>query len=65
MNRLKGAESCNWMAYRPALKKAIISSSPGTAELVDVVVNIVEVWHLIALHLKETGRKDDGGSLLV
>ena len=65
VNRLKGAESCDWMASRPALKKAIISSNLAMPELVDVVANIVGVWPLIASYLKETGRKDDGDSLVV
>ena len=38
-------------------KKAIISSSLVMSELVDVVANIVGVWPLIFLFLKETGRK--------
>ena len=65
MNRLKGAESLDWMASRPALKKAIISSSLTMPELVEVVANIVGVWPLIVSYLKETGQKDDGDSLVV
>ena len=63
VNRLKGAESRNWMASRPALKKALISSSFVMPELVDVVANIV--WSLIFSYLKETVRKDDGDCLVV
>ena len=33
--------------------------------LVDVVANIIDVWPLIVSYLKETGRKDDGDSLVV
>ena len=65
VNMLKGAESRDWMASWPALKKTIISNSLGMPELVDVVVNIVGVWPLIVSYLKETGRKDDGNSLVV
>ena len=65
VNRLKGAESHDWIASRPALKKAIIISSLVMPELVDVVANIVGVWPLIVSYLKETGRKDDGDSLVV
>ena len=36
VKKLKRAESSDWMASRPALKKAIISSSLGMPELVDV-----------------------------
>ena len=42
VNRLKGTEGGDWMASRPALKKAIISSSLGMPEFVDVVANIVK-----------------------
>ena len=65
VNRLKGAESRDWMASRPALEKAIITSSLAMPELIDVVANIVGVWPLIVAFLKETGRKDDGDSLVV
>ena len=65
VNRLKGAESRDWMASRPALKKAILTSSLAMLELVDVVANIVGVWPLIVAFLQETGRKDDGDSLVV
>ena len=53
--RLKGAESRDWMASRPALKKAIISSSLVMPEFVYVVANIVGMWPLIVSYLKETG----------
>ena len=65
VNRLKGAESRDWMATRPALKKAIISSSLVKPELVDVVANIVGVWPLVVSYLKKTGQKDDGDSFVV
>ena len=65
VNRLKGAESCDWMASRPALKKAIISSSLVMPEPVDVVANIFGVWPLIVSYQKETGQKDDGDRLVV
>ena len=65
VNRLKGAESRDWMASRPALKKAILTSRLAMPELVDVVANIVGVWPLIVAFLKETGRKDDGDGLVV
>ena len=65
VNRLEGAESRDWMASLPAMKKAVINSSLVMPELADVVANIVGVWHLIVAYLKETGRKDDGDSLVV
>ena len=65
VNRLKEAESRDWMASQPALRKAILTSSLAMPELIDVVANIVGVWPLIVAFLKETGRKDDGDSLVV
>ena len=52
VNTMKGAESRDWIASRPALKRAIISSSFVMPELVDVVPNIVGVWHLIVSYPK-------------
>jgi len=65
VNRLKGAETRDWMASRPALRKAIITNDLSMPGLVDVVANIVGVWPLIVSYLKETGRKDEGDSLVV
>ena len=53
------------MAARPALRKAIITHDLSMPGLVDVVANIVGVWPLIVSFLKETGRKDEGDSLVV
>ena len=65
VNRLKGAETQDWMSSRPALKKAILTNDLSMPHLVDVVANIIGVWPLIVSYLKETGRKDDGDSLVV
>ena len=65
VNRLKGAETRDWMSSRPALKKAVQANDLCMPHLVDVVANIIGVWPLIVSHLKETGRKDDGDSLVV
>ena len=65
VNRLKGAEKRDWMSSRPALKKAILTNDLSVPHLVDVVANIIGVWPLIVSFLKETGRKDDGNSLVV
>ena len=65
VNRLKGAESRDWMASRLALKKAIINRSLVMPEIVDVLANFVGVWPLIVSYLKETGRKGDGDNLVV
>ena len=60
VNRLKRAETRDWMASRPSLRKAIITHDLSMPELVNVVSNIVGVWPLIVSYLKETGRKDEG-----
>ena len=65
VNRLKGAETRDWMASRPALRRAIITHDLSMPELVNVVANIIGVWPLIVSFLKETGRKDEGDSLVV
>ena len=65
VNRLKGAETRDWISSRPALKKAILTNNLSMPHLVDVVANIIGVWPLIVSYLKETGRKDDGDSLVV
>ena len=53
------------MASRPALRKAFITHNLSMPELVNVVANIVGVWPLIVSFLQETGRKDEGDSLVV
>ena len=65
VNRLKGAETRDWMCSRPALKKAFLTKDLSLPHLVDVVANIIGVWPLIVSYLKETARKDDGDSLVV
>ena len=65
VNRLKGAETRNWMASRPALRKAITTNDLSLPELLNVVANIPGVWPLIVSYRKETGHKDGGDSLVV
>ena len=65
VNRLNGAETRDWMSSRPALKKAILTNDLNMPHLFDVVANIIGVWPLIVSYLKETGRKEDGDSLVV
>ena len=65
VNRLKGGETRDWITSRPALRKAIIANDLSMPGLVDVVANIVGVWPLIVSYQKETGRKDEGDSLVV
>ena len=63
--RLKGAETRDWKSSRPALKKAILTNDLDLPLLVDVVANNNGVWPLIVSYLKETGRKDNGDSVVV
>ena len=65
VNCLKRAETRDWMASCPALRKAIITNDLSMSELVNVLAKIVKVWPLIVSYLKETGRKDGGDSLVV
>ena len=65
VNQLKGAETQNWMSFRPALRKAIITNNLSMPDLINVVANIVGVWPSIVSYLKETGRKDEEDSLVV
>ena len=65
VNRPKGAETRDWMYSRPAFKKTILTNYLSMPHLVEVVANIIGVWPLIVSFLKETGRKDDGNSLVV
>ena len=65
VNWLEGAETRDWMSSCSALKKAILTNDLSMPHLVDVVANIIGVWPLIVSYLKETGRKDDGDSLVV
>ena len=65
INRLKGAETRNWMSSRPALKKALLINDLSMPHLLDVVANIIGVWPLIVSYLEEMRRKDEGHSLVV
>ena len=65
VTRLKGAEHCDWMMSRSSLRRAIITGELLMPSLVEVVSNIVGVWPLIVVYLKETGGKTDGYSLVV
>ena len=64
VNRLKGAETRDWMSSRSALEKAILTNDLSMPHLVDAVANIIGVRSLIVSYLKETERKDDGDSLV-
>ena len=65
VTRLKGAEHRDWMMSRSSRRRAIITGELSMPSLVEVVSNIVEVWPLIVVYLKETGRKTDGDSSVV
>ena len=65
VNRLKRAESRDWKHSWLGFRKAIITNDLPMPGLVEMVANIVGVWPLIVSYLKETGRKDEGDSLVV
>ena len=65
VTRLKGAEHRDWMQSKQSLRRAIETGDLSLPGLVDVVSNIIGVWPLIVFHLKETGKKDSGDSLVV
>ena len=47
VNRLKGAETRDWMASRPALRKVFITNVLSMPSLVDVVANIFGLWPVV------------------
>ena len=65
VTRLKGTEHGDRMMSRCSLRRAIITGELSMPSLVEVVSNIVGVWPLIVVYLKQTGRKTDGDSLVV
>ena len=65
VTRLKGAEHRDWMMSRSSVRHAIITGELSMTSLVEVDNNIVGVWPLIVVYLKETGRKTDGDTLVV
>ena len=65
VTRLKSAEHRDWMMSRTSLRRAIIIGELSMPSLVEVVSNIVGVWPLIVVYLKESGRKTGGDNLVV
>ena len=65
VNRLRGAETMDWTASCPALRKAIFTSDLSMPGMVDVVANFAWVWAIVVSYLKETGRKEDGVGFVV
>ena len=64
-NRSRGAKTRDWLAFRPALRNAFVTNGLFMPGVVDVMANIEKVWSLVVSYLKETGRKDNGDSLVV
>ena len=65
VTRLKVAEHRDWMMSRSSLRRAIITGELSMPSLVEVVSNLVGVWLLIVVYLKETGKKTGGDNLVV
>ena len=65
--RLKGAEHRDWMLWSPCsgFCRAIVTGELSMPSLLEVVSNIVGVWPLIVVYLKETERRTHGDSLVV
>ena len=61
----KGAKHRDWMMSRCDLGRAIITGELPMPSPLDFVSNIVGVWPLIVVYLKETGRKTNGDNLVV
>ena len=55
----------NVTRLKRALRMAIETGNFSLPGLVDVVSNMVGLWLFIVSHLKETGKKDSGDSLVV
>ena len=64
VTRLKGAEHRERMQSRQSLRRAIETGDLSLPRWVDVVSNIIGLCPLIISHLKETGKKDSGDSLV-
>ena len=60
VTRLNGAEHRDWMMSRSGLRRAIITGELSLPSLLEVVSNIVDVWSLIVVYLKETGETTNG-----
>ena len=54
--RFKGAENCDWMMSRFGLCREIISEELSMLSILETVSNIVGVWPLIVVYLKEAGK---------
>ena len=59
VNRLRGAGTRNWMAYRPVLRRATITNDLSMTGPIDVKANSIGVQPLVVSYLKQTGQKDD------
>ena len=55
---LKGAEQRDWMQLRQSLLMAFGTGDLSLPGLLEVISNIIDVWPLIVLYLKEIGKKD-------
>ena len=57
VNRLKSAETRDWMSSRPALKKTILTNDLSMPHLVDVVANIIGLLALDCLLFERDGAQ--------
>ena len=65
VTHLNGTENRDWLMSRSGFRLAIFTGELSMPSLLEVVSNIVGVWPLFVVCLKETGRRTDGDSLVV
>ena len=65
VTRLKGAEHRDWMQSRQSLRMDIETGDLSVPGHLDVVSNIIGVRPFIVSYIKQTGKKDNGDSLVV
>ena len=62
---LKGAEHRDWMMSHSRLCRAIITRELFMPSLLEVVINVMGVWPLFVVYLKETGERTEDDNLVV
>ena len=61
----QGAENFHWMAFRPAIRRVIVTNQLSRQQLVEAVPNGVAEWQLILSWLNETGQRNNTDSFVV
>ena len=58
-------EHHDWMMSPSGLRRAIITGELSFPSLLEVVSNIVGVWLLVVVYLRETARRTDSDNIVV